>query len=113
MFDGIHFWGPFVLNINPVLFELAGIRFWYYGVAYALGLLCVLLWIMLRRAALGLHQNEAWSLSILFAALSLIGGRVYELTVNEWTIFRTEPFETYRLWSGGIASEGVLLGAAI
>ncbi|HEX2966463.1 MAG TPA: prolipoprotein diacylglyceryl transferase family protein [Syntrophorhabdaceae bacterium] len=68
---------------------------------------------MLRRAALGLHQNEAWSLSILFAALSLIGGRVYELTVNEWTIFRTEPFETYRLWSGGIASEGVLLGAAI
>ena len=29
--------GPFVLNIDPVLLDIGGIRLWYYGLAYALG----------------------------------------------------------------------------
>jgi phosphatidylglycerol---prolipoprotein diacylglyceryl transferase len=103
--------GPFVLNINPVLLDMGGIKIWYYGLAYALGFLGIFLWLMKRRLTMGLPINEVWSLSITFAASTLIGGRVFEILVYEWDIYRADPFEMFRFWHGGMAAHGVVLGA--
>jgi len=103
--------GPFVLNINPVLLDIGGIKIWYYGLAYALGFLGIFLWLRKRRLAVGLPLNEVWSLSIIFAISSLIGGRVSEILVYEWDIYRAAPLEMFRFWHGGMASHGVVLGA--
>ena len=105
------FSGPFVLNIDPVLLDIGGIKLWYYGLAYALGFFGIFLWLMKRRLTIGLPVNEVWDLSIIFAVSSLIGGRVFEIFVYEWDIFRMDPLEAFRFWHGGMASHGVILGA--
>jgi phosphatidylglycerol:prolipoprotein diacylglycerol transferase len=103
--------GPFVLNIDPVLLNIGGIRIWYFGLAYALGFFGIFVWLMKRRLNIGLPVNEVWNLSIIFAVSSLIGGRVFEILVYEWDIFKVDPLEMLRFWNGGMASQGVILGA--
>jgi len=103
--------GPFVLSIDPVFLDLGEIKLWYYGLAYAAGFFCIFLWFMKRRLPVGLPVNEVWSLSIIFAISSLIGGRVFEILVCEWEIFRNNPLEMLIFWHGGMASQGVVLGA--
>ena len=66
---------------------------------------------MKRRLTIGLPVSQVWDLSIIFAVSSLIGGRVFEIFVYEWNIFRMDPFEALRFWHGGMASHGVILGA--
>jgi phosphatidylglycerol:prolipoprotein diacylglycerol transferase len=105
------FGGPFVLNIDPALLDIGGIKLWYYGLAYALGFLGIFVWLMRRRLTMGLPVNEVWSLSIIFAISSLIGGRVFEILVYEWDIYKVDPLEMLRFWHGGMASHGVILGA--
>jgi phosphatidylglycerol:prolipoprotein diacylglycerol transferase len=103
--------GPFVLNIDPVLLNIGGIRIWYFGLAYALGFCGIFVWLMKRRLNIGLPVNEVWNLSIIFAVSSLIGGRIFEIVVYEWDIFKVDPPEMLRFWNGGMASQGVILGA--
>jgi phosphatidylglycerol:prolipoprotein diacylglycerol transferase len=103
--------GPFVLNIDPLLLDIGGIKIWYYGLAYALGFFGILVWLMRRRLTIGLPVNEVWSLSIIYAVSSLIGGRVFEILVYEWDIYKADPLEMLRFWHGGMASHGVILGA--
>jgi prolipoprotein diacylglyceryltransferase len=102
--------GPFVLNIDPLLLDIGGIKIWYYGLAYALGFFGILVWLMRRRLTIGLPVNEVWSLSIIYAVSSLIGGRVFEILVYEWDIYKVDPLEMLRFWHGGMASHGVILG---
>lgn len=105
------FGSPFILNIDPVFLDIGGIKVWYYGLAYALGFFGIFLWLMKRRLNIGLPVNEVWNLSIIFAISSLIGGRVFEILVYEWNIYKVDPLEMLRFWHGGMASHGVILGA--
>lgn len=105
--------GPFVLNVDPVFLDLGEIKLWYYGLAYAIGFFCIFLWFMKRRLTVGLPVNEVWSLSIIFAISSIIGGRVFEILVFEWEIFRNNPLEMLKFWHGGMASQGVVFGALV
>ncbi|HOW55490.1 MAG TPA: prolipoprotein diacylglyceryl transferase [Syntrophorhabdaceae bacterium] len=103
--------GPFVLNIDPAFAEVWGVKLWYYGLAYALGFFGMFLWVMLRRRSLGLSTGQVWDFSIIFSLSSLIGGRVFEIIVYEWGLFRPDPLEALAFWHGGMASHGVILGA--
>src|SRR5512145_232452 len=94
--------GPFVLSVDPVFLDVGGVKLWYYGLAYALGFFGIFLWLMKRRVAIGLPVNEVWNLSIIFAVASLIGGRIFEIVVYEWEIFKTDFFEVYKFWHGGM-----------
>lgn len=107
----VGFSGPFILNVDPVFLTVGGIKLWYYGLAYAIGFFGIFLWLMKRRVTIGLPANEVWSLSIIFAVSSLIGGRVFEIFVYEWSIYKADPLEMLRIWHGGMASHGVILGA--
>ena len=60
--------GPFVLNMDPLLAEVWGVRLWYYGLAWALGFSAVLLWVMLRRNYVGLTSRQVWDLSLVSSA---------------------------------------------
>jgi phosphatidylglycerol:prolipoprotein diacylglycerol transferase len=105
--------GPFILSIDPVFLDLGEIKLWYYGLAYAAGFFCIFLWFMKRRLTIGLPINEVWSLSIIFAVSSLIGGRIFEILIYEWNIFKNDPAEMLKFWHGGMASQGAVLGALI
>jgi phosphatidylglycerol:prolipoprotein diacylglycerol transferase len=104
--------GPFVHRIDPVIADVAGIHLWWYGLSYALGFLEVLWIVSRRRRRMGLTCSEAYTLSLVFAICVLTGGRAVEVAFDEWAFYREHPSLIPALWLGGMATHGLLLGAA-
>lgn len=100
----------FVHSINPVLLRIGCIRLYYYGLAYALGLAGVHLWLWLRRSDLGWSMEELYDFSIIFSFGVLTFGRAFEIVVYEWEYYRVHLAQLLSYWRGGMASHGVLLG---
>ncbi len=103
--------GPFVHDIDPIFFELGGVYLWFYGLSYTLGFLEIHLWFNRARRRLGLSLNEVYSLSLIFAASVIVGGRCVEVFFYEWPYYRAHLWHIPAVWLGGMATHGLLLGA--
>ena len=71
------------------------------------------IYIWLRRAGqrLGLSLDEIYSLSLFFVLGVLVGGRFVEVAFYEWPFYRLHPWLIPAYWLGGMATQGLLLGA--
>ncbi len=105
--------GPFVHRIDPVMLELGGIRLWYYGLAYAAGFLGVYLWLGRRQPDLAWTHEEVYEGSLCLAVCALAVGHAFEVLVYEWPYYRDHPADLLSFQRGGMATHGVLLGAAL
>jgi phosphatidylglycerol:prolipoprotein diacylglycerol transferase len=105
--------GPFVHDIDPVLFGAGGVYFWWYGLSYALGFLNIHLSLRRSRQRLGFSSREVLALSLYFCAGVLVGGRAIEVVFDEWPFYREHPALIPALWLGGMATHGLLAGAAV
>ena len=105
--------GPYVHRIDPIIVDLAGVHIWWYGLSYALGFMEVLWFLQRRRRRMGLTRSEAHALALAFAVCVLAGGRAVEVAFDEWPFYREHPSLVPALWLGGMATHGLLLGAAL
>ena len=80
---------------DPVMLEVGPLRTYYYGAAYAIGLVVVSLWIFLRREILGYDKGEVAEFSLVFAAGVLAGGRLLDVFLYEWSYFREHPLALF------------------
>ncbi len=97
--------------MDPLLAEVWGVRLWYYGLAFALGFSAVFLWMMLRRSYASLSSRQVVDLSLIFSLSCLVAGRAFQILVYGLEIFRGRYSEVFAFWKGGIAYEGVMVGA--
>lgn len=67
--------GPFVHNIDPIIFSVAGIHIWWYGRSFTLGFLNAHLFIRRSRERIGLSLPAVYDLTFFLAIGVLIGGR--------------------------------------
>jgi phosphatidylglycerol:prolipoprotein diacylglycerol transferase len=104
--------GPYTHRIDPVLADLGGVYLWWYGLGFALGFIQLHRSLRREREALGLSRRQAWSLTLFLTAGVLIGGRVVEVTFDEWPFYREHLALVPAFWLGGMATHGLLLGAA-
>ncbi len=104
--------GPYVHQIDPVIGELGGVYLWWYGLSYTLGFLQMHLSVGRRRHRLGLSRREALTLTLFVCLGVLIGGRAIEVAFDEWPFYRQHLWLIPAYWLGGMASHGLLLGAA-
>jgi phosphatidylglycerol:prolipoprotein diacylglycerol transferase len=106
--------GEAVLDgIDPVLVGVGPVRLWWYGLAYAIGLLAVDLWVWLKRERLGFDGRDVAEFSLFFAAGVLVGGRIFDVVLYEWFYYEDQVWHIPNLWQGGMATHGVLLGAVV
>lgn len=105
--------GPYVHQIDPVIFEYNGICLWWYGLIYPIGFLGILFWFGVSRRRLSLSKAEVYDLTILTAACTLLFGRGVEVAFYEWEYYGTRLGELPRCWIGGMSTQGVLLGAVV
>jgi phosphatidylglycerol:prolipoprotein diacylglycerol transferase len=104
--------GPYVHRIDPVIGELAGVYFWWYGASYVLGFLGIHRWLRRHHARVGLTSREAYTLTLFFCLGVLAGGRAIEVLFDEWPLYREHLWLVPAYWLGGMATHGLLLGAA-
>jgi phosphatidylglycerol:prolipoprotein diacylglycerol transferase len=104
--------GGYVHDIDPVIADLGGVHLWWYGLGFALGFLQIHRYLTADHARLGLSRREAWTLSILIVIGVLVGGRAIEIAFDEWPFYREHPALVPAFWLGGMATHGLLIGAA-
>ncbi len=102
----------YVHDIDPVLADIGGVHVWWYGLGFALGFFHLHRFLMRDRVRLGMSRRDAWSLSILMTVGILVGGRSVEIAFDEWPFYRTHPSLIPAFWLGGMATHGLLIGAA-
>lgn len=105
--------GPFVHKIDPIITDVAGVYFWWYGLSYALGFFETRLWLHRVRGRAGLSVPQTYSLTIYIALGILLGGRIVEVIFYEWSYYRDHLLRIPMEWLGGMSTHGVLLGAIV
>lgn len=96
-----------------MLLSIGGVHFWWYGLSYAVGFLFLYRHLQASRDRLRLSGREACTLTLLVAACVLVGGRAVEVAFDEWPFYREHPGLIPAFWLGGMATHGLLLGAAL
>lgn len=104
--------GRYVHRIDPVLADVGGVCLWWYGLGYTLGFLQIFLFLRRRRQRLGLSRRDVYTLTLFLIAGILTGGRAIEVAFDEWPFYRAHPSLLPAFWLGGMATHGLMLGAA-
>ncbi len=103
-------------NISPTIVSLFGFDIRWYGLVYFLGALAS--WLILRYAVKKKKITE-FSLeeidNIIFYLLlgMLIGGRLYHTFVWNFSYYSSHFFEVFKIWKGGMAFHGGVIGATL
>lgn len=108
-------------NLDPVALDLGFVAVKWYGLAYLAGLLVG--WLYIRRL---LSQQSIWAnnqppfavikvddLLIYMTAGVILGGRLGFVLLYEPGFYLQNPIEIFKIWRGGMAFHGALIGSAL
>ncbi|HCY1915488.1 TPA: prolipoprotein diacylglyceryl transferase [Staphylococcus aureus] len=98
--------------IDPVAFNLGPLSVRWYGIIIAVGIL--LGYFVAQRALVkaGLHKDTLVDIIFYSALFGFIAARIYFL-IFQWPYYAENPSEIIKIWHGGIAIHGGLIGGFI
>ncbi len=106
-----------VHNLDPVIFHIWGpLAVRWYGLAYLLGFLggYLLLLRMSKRGEFAVPPQELGNFIVHLAIYGVfLGGRLGYVLLYAWDIFIQDPLFLFRVWEGGMASHGGILGVIL
>ncbi len=103
----------YVHHIDPIVLSVDGLHVWWYGLGFALGFWQMHRYIQRHRVSLHLDARDGFALSLMVIAGVLAGGRAIEILFDEWPFYREHASFIPRYWLGGMATHGLLIGAAV
>ena len=102
-------------QIDPVLFAIGPLKVHWYGVMYLIGFAAV--WVLgQKRAQLPWSpiKPEAIEDLVTYGALGVIlGGRVGYMLFYNFSEFLSNPLNLFKIWQGGMAFHGGMLGVFV
>ncbi|HDZ5669393.1 TPA: prolipoprotein diacylglyceryl transferase [Staphylococcus aureus] len=98
--------------IDPVAFNLGPLSVRWYGIIIAVGIL--LGYFVAQRALVkaGLHKDTLVDIIFYSALFGFIAARIY-FVIFQWPYYAANPSEIIKIWHGGIAIHGGLIGGFI
>ena len=103
----------FVLD-PPTYFMVFGIPVYFYAVIIAFGFLLAVLYMLKRRKAFGLTQDNVLDLFIICVPAGIIGARLYYIIFNPADYFGAGKWlNVFNVRQGGLAIYGGVIAAAI
>ncbi|HEB2395232.1 TPA: prolipoprotein diacylglyceryl transferase [Staphylococcus aureus] len=98
--------------IDPVAFNLGPLSVRWYGIIIAVGIL--LGYFVAQRALVkaGLHKDTLVDIIFYSALFGFIAARIYFM-IFQWPYYAENPSEIIKIWHGGIAIHGGLIGGFI
>ncbi len=104
----------YIHNINPIVFELGGpLAVRWYGISYLLGFIAAIL--LLRRwskkGEFEVPVPEVSNFVVMLAFFGVfLGGRLGYVLLYSFDSFLENPLYIFKVWEGGMASHGGLVG---
>ncbi len=100
-------------SIDPSrYFTLFGHDFYWYGTIIAVGFLLAVTYCMRRRKEFGITQDNLIDMLLFAVPISIIFARIYYVIFN-FSDYRQDPSEIYKIWHGGLAIYGSIIGAVL
>ena len=99
-------------TINKIAFQIGPIMVHWYGIIIASAVFLAIILSVHEGNKRGLDEENIYDLLIIALPISIICARIYYV-VFQWSYYKTHPSEIYRIWDGGIAIYGGLIGALI
>ncbi|HEK4504453.1 TPA: prolipoprotein diacylglyceryl transferase [Staphylococcus aureus] len=98
--------------IDPVAFNIGPLSVRWYGIIIAVGIL--LGYFVAQRALVkaGLHKDTLVDIIFYSALFGFIAARIY-FVIFQWPYYAENPSEIIKIWHGGIAIHGGLIGGFI
>jgi len=100
----------FIWNINPIILEIGPLQLRWYGLLFVgsffLGLM-LMTWMYKRE---GKNPEELDTLLIYILIGTVVGARLMHCFAYEPSYYLSHPLEIIKIWKGGLASHGGLIG---
>lgn len=107
-FPGFSF-GPFSI---PESFQLFGFTIHWYGVIIMLGILVAYIFCSRLAKEYGLTKDNTLDMILFGLPASIICARIYYV-IFEWQSYKDNPIDVFKIWEGGIAIYGAVIGACL
>jgi len=98
--------------INPEILELGPLSIRWYGVILALGAVAGLLLAIQEGKRFGIKSDFFMDLLLIGAPTAIIFARIYYV-VFQWDYYKNNLGDIVKIWNGGIAIYGAIIGALI
>ncbi|MFB5761927.1 prolipoprotein diacylglyceryl transferase [Paenibacillus medicaginis] len=100
------------LLIDPIAFTLGPLRVHWYGIILGLAALVGLVVAIREGKRYGIPQEFFMDMLLLGVPSAIIGARIYYVAFK-WEDYRDNLWDVFKIWNGGIAIYGALIGAII
>ena len=98
--------------IDPIAFNFLGFQVHWYGVIIGVAVLLALYLAVNEGKKRGIVADDFYDFILWALPIALICARAYYV-IFRWSYYSANPSEIYRIWDGGIAIYGGLLGALV
>lgn len=98
--------------IDPIALSLGPIQIHWYGVIIGLGIALALYLAMREGEKRGLHKDIFPDLMLWAIPIAILSARIYYVAF-EWDYYSQNPGDIIKIWNGGIAIHGALIGSVI
>jgi len=98
--------------LNPVAIALGPIEIRWYGIIIVVGIALALMLAMREGDRRGLPKDLFADLLLWAIPIAIISARIYYV-VFEWDYYSQNPGDIIKIWEGGIAIHGALIGSVI
>lgn len=101
-----------VFNINPIALNLFGAKIYWYGIIISAAFLTGFLILMYYVKKFGYNQDDILDLVLIAAPSAIVGARLYYV-IFKFSDYKNDLTEIFKVWHGGLAIYGAILGALI
>ncbi|WP_449622704.1 prolipoprotein diacylglyceryl transferase [Robertmurraya sp. Marseille-Q9965] len=98
--------------LNPIAFSLGPIDVHWYGIIIGVGLALALFLAIREGERRGLEKDTFADLMLWAIPIAIISARIYYV-LFEWGYYSQNPGDIIKIWNGGIAIHGALIGSVI
>ncbi len=103
---GLHF------NIDPVAFCIGGKNIYWYGIIIAIGFAVAVVAAVYLAKKNNLSPDLIYDMVIFGTPSAIVCARLYYVAF-EWKDYVSDPAEIIKIWHGGIAIYGAIIGAVV
>lgn len=99
-----------LLAIDPTAFKLGPIEIRWYGILITTGIILAFIVVQKEMVKRGMHPDFLTDLLIWAVPIAIISARIYYV-IFSWDSYKDNPANIIKIWEGGIAIHGALIGA--
>ena len=101
-----------VAALNPIAFRLGGLQVHWYGIIIASAVVIAVVLSVREGRRRGIEPDDIYDMILWALPAAIIAARAYYVAF-EWPYYSQHPAEIIRVWDGGIAIYGSLIGAGL